>query len=108
MVGVPSTNINNVFITLRVPKKYTFSDQSSMINFMKARFSDSTMVPTVYCSQRESPDLDLFDCLVIYSNGIPTKIFNAEFFYNYMGDSGYIKVPINPLAGTSSTRSRRT
>jgi len=44
-----------------------------MESFLKTKFPDSSAVPSVYCSQREAPDLDLFDCLAIYSSGVPNQ-----------------------------------
>ena len=63
-----------------------------MENFMKTSFPDSTVIPTVYCSQREEPDLDLFDCLAIYSSGIPNRKFNMVFSFDFKGDTGKIQV----------------
>lgn len=46
-----------------------------MTNFIKTRFPDSSLVPSVYCSQREAPELDIFECLILYSSGIPNQKF---------------------------------
>jgi len=71
---------------------------------MKTNFPNST-VPSVYCSQRASPDLNLFDCLCIYSSGVPNQQFNIQFSYNYQGQTGFLSVPVNPLATQFATRS---
>lgn len=73
LVGNVNTNINNVFVVLKTDKKYSFTNQNEMESFMKTKFPDSSAVPSVYCSQREAPDLDLFDCLAIYSSGVPNQ-----------------------------------
>jgi hypothetical protein len=73
---------------------------------MKTNFTDS-ITPTVYCSQRASPDLSLFDCLLIYPSGVPNKKFNVDFSYDYQGSSGYLRVPVDPLSGQNSRTSNR-
>jgi len=78
-----------------------------MGTFIKTSFPDSTTIPTVYCSQREDPDLDLFDCLAIYSSGIPNKKFNIIFSFDYNGDKGNIQVEVDPLKSSIPTRASR-
>jgi hypothetical protein len=79
-----------------------------METFIKTSFPDSNTIPTVYCSQREDPDLDLFDCLAIYSSGIPNKKFNIIFSFDYNGDKGKIQVEVDPLKSSIPTRATRT
>jgi hypothetical protein len=78
-----------------------------MQSFMKTSFPDSTSIPTVYCSQREQPDEDLWDCLAIYSSGIPNKKFNVVFSFDYQGDKGKINILVDPLKSALPTRSRK-
>jgi len=73
LVGNVNTNINNVFVVLKTDKKFSFTNENEMESFLKTKFPDSSAVPSVYCSQREAPDLDLFDCLAIYSSGVPNQ-----------------------------------
>jgi hypothetical protein len=108
LVGNVNTNINNVFVVLKTDKTFKFTNEDEMQNFMKTKFPDSSAIPSVYCTQREAPDLDTFDCLAIYSSGIPNQKYHIEFSYNYQGDSGYIKVLVDPLASSFATRSRAT
>ena len=107
LVGNVNTNINNVFVVLKTDKAYTFTNENEMENFIKTKFPDSTAVPSVYCSQREAPELDTFDCLAIYSSGIPNQKYRIEFSYNYQGDSGFISVQVDPLATSFATRNRQ-
>lgn len=78
-----------------------------MQSFMKTSFPDSTSIPTVYCSQRDQPDEDLWDCLAIYSSGIPNKKFNVVFSFDYQGDKGKINILVDPLKSALPTRSRK-
>jgi len=76
LVGNVNTNINNVFVVLKTSKTFTFANENEMENFMKTSFPNSNSIPSVYCSQREAPELDTFDCLAIYSSGIPNQKYN--------------------------------
>ena len=62
----------------------------------------------MYCSQRESPNLDLFDCLSIYPSGVPNSNFEVESSYNLQGKRAERSVDVNPLAATNSLSRRRT
>jgi len=73
---------------------------------MKSSFT-SPAQPTTYCIQRASPNLDIFDCLLIYPSGVPISTFNATFWYNYQTKIGNATVSINPLVNNSPTRSIR-
>jgi len=76
-----------------------------MQNFIQATFPSGAK-PTVYCAQRNSPNLDTFDCLLIYPSGVPNSKFAINFSYNYQGRSGATTVSVNPLTA-SSARSNR-
>jgi hypothetical protein len=106
LVGNVNTNINNVFVVLKTNKTFSFTNENEMESFIKTKFPDSTSVPSVYCSQREAPELDTFDCLAIYSSGIPNQRYRIEFSYNYQGESGFISVQVDPLATSFATRAR--
>jgi hypothetical protein len=82
--GTVTTNPNNVSLVLRTANKYQFVNENERENFMKTSFPDSIVVPT-YCSQREDPDLDLYDCLVNYSSGVPNKKFKIVFSFDFNG-----------------------
>ncbi len=73
---------------------------------MKISFPNSAVVPTVYCTQRDAPEKDIFDCYVLYNSGVPNKKFNIEFSYNFQGDSGFISVPVDTTTAPFATRSR--
>jgi len=45
-----------------------------MQSFLKGKFKTLPR-PTVYCAQRNAPNLDLFDCLLIYPSGVPNRRF---------------------------------
>lgn len=102
-----NTNINNVFVVLKTDKAYKFTNENEMENFIKTKFPYSSAVPSVYSSQREAPELDTFDCLAIYSSGIPNQKYIIEFSYNYQGDSIFISVQVDPLATSFATRANR-
>ncbi len=106
--GNVNTNINNVFVVLRTSKKYSFTNENEMENFMKASFPDSTSIPSVYCSQRDQPDLDLYDCLAIYSSGIPNRKFKMVFSFDYNGEKGKLEVEVDPLKSSIPSRARST
>jgi hypothetical protein len=72
-----------------------------MQTFMKSSFASGPK-PTVYCSQRNSPNLDTFDCLLIYPSGVPNNPFNVNFSYNYQGISGSTSVNVNPLIASNN------
>jgi cysteine-rich repeat protein len=104
VVGNISTNTNNVFLSLKTDKTYSFVNEDEKKNFIKARFPDSKLVPTVYCTLNETA-ANVFDCLIIYSSGVPNQQYKIEFSYNYGGDSGFLSVDIKPIA--SGIRSRK-
>jgi hypothetical protein len=74
-----------------------------MQSFIQASFPSGAK-PTVYCSQKNSPNLDIFDCLLIYPSGVPNKPFVINFGYNYQGKSGSTSVSINPLAKANNRK----
>ena len=80
-VGKVNINSNNVFITLRTNPTFTFANPTEMQSFIKADFEHG-IKPTVYCSQRDSPELDVFDCLLIYPSGVPNSDFEIDFSYD--------------------------
>lgn len=100
------TNINNVLVSLKTNPTFTFANEADMQSFMKSSYTSSSQ-PTTYCIQRQSPDLNIFDCLLIYPSGVPISAFNASFWFNYQGKTGNLTLNINPLLSGSSTRSLR-
>jgi hypothetical protein len=104
LIGNVSTNINNVYVVLNTTQTFTFANQNDMESFLKASFPDSSAVPSVYCSQRSAPQLQTFDCLAIYSSGIPNQQFHINFSFNYQGQTGSISVLVNPLASSLASR----
>jgi hypothetical protein len=72
-----------------------------MQNFIKVNYFSLTMRPSTYCQQREDPDLDVFDCLLLFSSGIPNRAFQAEFSYltPITGNLVRLVLDIDPLAG---------
>ena len=101
--GKTSINSNNVFITLKTGTTFTFNNPTEMQGFLQATFPSGPK-PTVYCSQRNSPNLNLFDCLLIYPSGVPNKKFAVNFGYNYQGKSGSASINVDPLAASKSIR----
>jgi cysteine-rich repeat protein len=101
-VGSTNINSNNVFITLRTRETYTFPNPTEMQAFIKSSFPSGTK-PTVYCAQRNSPNLNIFDCLLIYPSGVPNSQFQVDFSFNYQGKSGQATVRVNPLAAARAT-----
>lgn len=101
--GNVNVNSNNVFITLKTNPTFNFPSPTEMQNFLKTSFPSGPK-PTVYCSQRASPNLDTFDCLLIYPSGVPNSPFTVNFSYNYQSQSGSTTVNVNPLATTNSRR----
>lgn len=102
-VGNANINSNNVFITLQTNPTFTFSNPTQMQSFIQASFPSGPK-PTVYCAQRNSPNLNIFDCLLIYPSGVPNSQFQVNFSYNYQGSSGNVNVNVNPLAVKSNSR----
>jgi hypothetical protein len=92
-----------VFITLKTNPTFTFPNPTEMQSFLKATFPSGAR-PTVYCSQRASPNLDTFDCLLIYPSGVPNSPFSVNFAYNYQNRSGSTTVNVNPLLATNNVR----
>lgn len=103
--GKANVNTNNVFITLMTNPTFTFTSELDRQNFIKASFPSGAK-PTVYCSQRPSPNLDTFDCLLIYASGVPLGLFNVDFSYNKDGISGQVTVQVDPFAVSNSRRAR--
>lgn len=95
--GSTTINSNNVFVTLKTNPTFTFDSPTEMQNFMKSDFG-SSFKPTVYCSQRPSPNLDTFDCLMIYPSGVPNQNFSVNFSYSYQGKTGATTVAVDPFA----------
>jgi cysteine-rich repeat protein len=108
LVGEVNTNIKDVFVVLKTSTTFTFANENEMESFMKTNFPGSTSVPQVYCSQRQAPELDIFDCLAIYSSGIPNQKYNIEFSYERNGIKGFLSVPVDPLSSSFATRSLRS
>lgn len=105
-VGKINTNSNNVFITLKSNPTFTFANPTEMQNFIQTTFSAGPK-PTVFCNQRNSPNLDTFDCLLIYPSGVPNASFEVNFAYNFQGKSASAKVKVNPLAAASGRQNAR-
>ena len=104
-VGSANINSNNVFITLQTNPTFTFDNPTQMQNFMQAAFPSGPK-PTVYCAQRNSPNLNIFDCLLIYPSGVPNNNFQVNFSYNYQGKSAALVVKVNPLASAGKSFAR--
>ena len=102
LVGSPSTNSNNVFVTLRSTPVFTFPNENAQREFIRANFVGGFR-PTFYCLQRVNL-LDLFDCLLIYPSGIPNAIYTITFCYNYQGHSGSTDVTIDPFTSILNGR----
>ena len=96
-------NSNNVFITLRTYPTFTFANPTEMQSFIKASFYGA-LQPTVYCAQRDSPELDLFDCLLIYPSGVPNSEFEVDFRYDFEGKRASNKITVDPFKATYNTR----
>jgi hypothetical protein len=104
-VGNANINSNNVFITLQTGQTFTFVNPTEMQGFIQTSFPSGPK-PTVYCAQRNSPNLNLFDCLLIYPSGVPNARFDVNFSFSYQGRTGSTRVSVNPLNGRSNNRSR--
>lgn len=102
-VGSASINSNNVFISLKTNPTFTFSNPTEMQSFMQSSFASGPK-PTVYCAQRNSPNLNMFDCLLIYPSGVPNSPFSVNFSYNYQGLTGTTTVKVNPIVASNSRR----
>jgi hypothetical protein len=72
-----------------------------MQSFIQATFPSGPK-PTTYCAQRNSPNLNIFDCLLIYPSGVPNSQFQVNFSYNYQGKSGSTVVKVNPLTASNN------
>ena len=96
-LGTTNINSNNVFITLKTSQTFTFANPTEMQSFIQATFPSGPK-PTMYCAQRSSPNLNLFDCLLIYPSGVPNSQFTVNFSFNFQGKSGATSVKVNPLA----------
>jgi cysteine-rich repeat protein len=104
--GKANVNTNNVFITLKTRTTFTFASDTEKQNFMQSSFPSGPK-PTVYCSQRTNPELDTFDCLLIYNSGVPNAIFDVNFSYSKNGISGATTVTVDPFAVSNSRSTRR-
>ena len=101
----PMYNMINIFTTLRTNRAFYFSNDDEMRNFMKFNFPDRSTIPdTVYCLQEPSQPSD-FRCLLVYNSGLPLKKFDVDFSYNHKGETGFIKIPMDPLKSSFSSRS---
>jgi cysteine-rich repeat protein len=83
LVGRVAANINSVFVVLKTDQVYNFDNEKEQENFIKTSFPGSTVIPTVYCTQKNAPEKDIFDCYILYNSGVPNKKFNIEFSYNF-------------------------
>jgi hypothetical protein len=95
-----------VFVTLKTRRTFTFATDTERQNFIQSTFPSGPK-PTVYCSQRTSPELDTFDCLLIYNSGVPNTIFDVNFSFNKDGTTGSVKVTVDPFAVSNSRRTAR-
>ena len=103
----PQINTNNIFVSLATTPTFTFNDSAVMKSFIQLSFA-SNIKPTVYCVQGPAPNLNLFNCLFVYPNGVPNNIFNVTFAYNYQGYSAKLTIQINPLASQNTLSNRRS
>jgi hypothetical protein len=99
--GTTSINSNNVFISLKTNPTFTFNNPTEMQSFIQSTFPSGPK-PTVYCAQRNSPNLNIFDCLLIYPSGVPNSAFQVNFAFNYQGKSGSTTVKVNPLTANNN------
>ena len=99
--GSVSLNSNNLFITLKTRNTFTFANSQESQRFIKSAFK-SGVTPSVYCSQRANPNLDTFDCLLIYASGVPNTVFSIDFSYSYQGSTGATTVSVDPFAVANS------
>lgn len=60
----------------------------------------------MFCGQKDAPDKNLFDCLLLFPSGIPLSVFKAKFSYSYKGSEGWADVDINPLDIRASNNRR--
>jgi hypothetical protein len=89
---------------LQTNPTFTFPNPTAMQSFIQSTFPSGPK-PTVYCAQRNSPTLNIFDCLLIYPSGVPNNQFQVNFSYNYQGKSGSTTVNVNPLTASNSKSS---
>lgn len=95
LYGKINYNLNNIYISLQTDQKYQLNSVADMENFIKVSYLNTTYKPSTYCTQRDYPDLDIFDCLLLYSSGVPNKAFTAEFSYISPVNDTVIKLQIN-------------
>jgi len=105
--GSIKSNSNQMFLTLDTIKPYDFPDQTTMQNFMKAKFIGCNP-PTLFCSQKTVPAKNLFDCLLIFPSGVPNKQFSIDFSYSYNGNSGLTTVAVDPIQAQLSQSNLRS
>ena len=99
--GAISVNSNNVFVTLKTNPTFTFNSPTDMQTFIKAVFPGGQRA-SVYCNQMASPNLDTFNCLHLFPQGVPTSKFNINYSYNYQGKTGAATVSIDPLTASNN------
>ena len=102
LMGTPSSNTNNVFITLKSTPVFTFPNEVIQREFIKTTITTGFR-PTSYCMQRFN-QLDLFDCLLVYPSGIPNNVLTILFSFNYQGYSAETRVTVDPLSAVLNGR----
>ena len=108
--GPVKINSNNLFVQLKTRVAFTFKNDDESSKFIKSNFpGNSGPLPSVYCTQQNSPNLDTFDCLLIYPSGVPNTVFDINFSYNHQGQTGQAIVSVDPFAVANArrTNSRR-
>ena len=76
-----------------------------MKSFMKYEFPDAGTAPdSAYCLQ-QAVRPRMFQCLLIYSSGLPNEEYRVHFSYNREGKSGFMEVKVDPLANPFASRS---
>ena len=105
LTGNVLTNYNNVFILIKTDTVFKFKDEGEMRGFMKYKFPNSGSAPTsAYCLQQPAQPA-VFQCLLIYSSGVPNLEFDVIFDYNKDGKSGHLKVEVDRLSDDFASRS---
>lgn len=100
----PLFNMVNVFVLLKTDKAYYFDNEEAMRKFIQFKFYDESVLPgQVFCLQEPSAPTD-YRCLFVYNSGIPNKKFDVDFSFNYQGDTGFLKVNIDPTKNAINTR----
>ena len=105
LAGDVLTNYNNVFILLKTDSLFKFKDEGEMRAFMKYQFPNPATAPSsAYCLQQPAQP-KVFQCLLIYSSGVPNLKFDVTFDYNKNGKSGHMKLEVDPLSNGFASRS---